>query len=155
LERLDLSNNAIRSVARAFSGLSTLYALDLGGNFLTTIPDVAFTCDENLTMLRLGKQVTHISTRAFSGLPRLQHLSLDNNQLEIFPIGSITFLSGLTVLDISNNHLRNIVPTQLATMSKLTSLNLQGNGCLTDGGKAELGAWLNTVSPGWNDGCST
>lgn len=77
-----------------------------------------------------NNEVENVSSRAFAGLENvLQILILRNNRLKSVPISSLADLNSLTQLDISENHIGDIVRDEdvLPNLPKLTDFNLSSN----------------------------
>ncbi|TMS37013.1 hypothetical protein L596_004044 [Steinernema carpocapsae] len=83
LEKLDLSNNRIVSIApNAFQGLRNLKHLDLSGNRLYTINRTTFNGLESLETLILdGNFFSAFPEKTFTSLQQLKLLSIRSNQL--------------------------------------------------------------------------
>lgn len=132
LERLDLSNNKIRSIdARALAGLERLRSLDLSGNGLESLGPGAFRPTPSLRTLHLGHNrldAAQLDRGALAGLAKLQEIDLSANRLR----GRLTsaFLQGLdalVTLDLSANNLTLLKRGMLAGLKRLRVLRLARN----------------------------
>ena len=129
LERLDLSNNRIRSIdAGAFRGLERLRFLDLNGNGLETLGPGAFKWTPSLRTLHLGNNRLDGGQLDVAGLGKLQEMDLSGNRLR----GRLTsaFLQGLdslVTLDLSANNLTLLKRGMLAGLKRLRVLRLARN----------------------------
>jgi Leucine-rich repeat (LRR) protein len=82
--------------------------LYLSGNRIESIPEKAFQCLTNLTVLNLSNnQIKRIDDFAFTGLKSLTDINLSNNKLENLSYLSIPELTSLQVLNLAGNPFRN------------------------------------------------
>lgn len=132
LERLDLSNNRIRSIdADALLGLERLRYLDVSGNGLETLGPGAFRPVPSLRTLHLGHNrldAARLDAGLGVGLAKLQELDLSANGLR----GRLTavFLQGLdslVTLDLSANNFTLLKRGMLAGLKRLRNLRLARN----------------------------
>nr|XP_031834412.1 platelet glycoprotein V [Nomia melanderi]XP_031834413.1 platelet glycoprotein V [Nomia melanderi] len=105
---LSLRRNAINVVHEdAFRALDRLELLDLSDNRLTKLPDNALTPLYSLQKLDLsGNQLQVLGTRWFENLYRLRELDVSRNGLARATSGTLQPLSGLSVLKLSENPLK-------------------------------------------------
>uniref|UniRef100_A0A8C6U5K0 TIR domain-containing protein n=1 Tax=Neogobius melanostomus TaxID=47308 RepID=A0A8C6U5K0_9GOBI len=133
LQILDLSNNQISHIEDAsFSHLSSLTVLSLIGNKLMELTDHMFTGLSNLTVLNLTEnQITFVSEFVFVPLTKLLQLRLRDNRLSSISdiVKVVSFCPLLKFLDLSNNPLSSIESDDslLLPCSNLTELHLLGN----------------------------
>jgi hypothetical protein len=82
--------------------------LDLTGNLIESIPEKAFQCLTNLTVLNLSNnQIKRIDDFAFTGLKSLTDINLSNNKLENLSYSVFRELTSLQVLNLAGNPFRN------------------------------------------------
>ncbi|XP_016064447.1 PREDICTED: extracellular matrix protein 2 [Miniopterus natalensis] len=101
--------------------------LELAGNSITSIPDEAFNGLPNLERLDLSKNnisSSGIGPKAFKLLKKLVQLNMDRNNLGEIPSELPPTLEELRV---SENHLRAIDEASLSGLSRLVTLELEGN----------------------------
>ncbi|XP_035756100.1 podocan [Egretta garzetta] len=127
LEELNLSYNKLKSPQihrEAFRKLRQLKSLDLSGNNLHTVP---FGFPKNLQILKLKEnEISIIPRGTLSGMTKLRELYLSNNKLKVNSIYSRAWreLSSLQSLDMAGNQLTSI-PSGLP--ESLEYLYLQNN----------------------------
>ncbi|XP_021912982.1 slit homolog 1 protein-like [Zootermopsis nevadensis] len=155
LTQLNASRNSISDIhGEAFFGQSKLQTLDLSSNNLSYIEPWAFTRNPSLEWLSLSGNgfgmlpeegyflysdsvrvlhlsacnLRHIPTETFQDLPNLQELYISHNLIDILPPLGTGFL---TVLDVSNNNLRDLESDIFTSSPKIIRLNLSYNGLRT------------------------
>uniref|UniRef100_A0A8D0DVT9 Podocan n=1 Tax=Salvator merianae TaxID=96440 RepID=A0A8D0DVT9_SALMN len=127
MEELNLSYNKITSSKihrEAFRKLRQLKSLDLSGNNLQTMP---YGFPKNLQSLKLKvNEISSIPRGTLTGMSKLQELYLSNNKLKVSSIysGSWRDLTSLKTLDMAGNQLTSI-PADLP--ESLEYLYLQNN----------------------------
>uniref|UniRef100_A0A8C9LA51 Podocan n=1 Tax=Pavo cristatus TaxID=9049 RepID=A0A8C9LA51_PAVCR len=127
LEELNLSYNKLKSPQihrEAFRKLRQLKSLDLSGNNLNTVP---YGFPKNLQVLKLKEnEISDIPKGTLSGMTKLRELYLSNNKLKVNSIYSRAWreLSSLQSLDMAGNQLTSI-PSGLP--ESLEYLYLQNN----------------------------
>ncbi|XP_061486453.1 podocan isoform X1 [Rhineura floridana] len=127
MEELNLSYNKITSSQihrEAFRKLRLLKSLDVSGNNLHTMP---YGFPKNLQSLKLKvNDISSIPRGTLSGMSKLQELYLSNNKLKVSSIfsGSWRDLTSLKTLDMAGNQLTS-VPSDLP--EALEYLYLQNN----------------------------
>ncbi|XP_051890659.1 fibromodulin a [Pristis pectinata] len=90
---------------QVFSKLKNLERLYLGHNNLTSIPH---SLPSSLRELRVaGNKISKVQPDNLEGLDNLTMLLLNDNQLEDVG-GSLRVLKSLSILDLSNNHLKKV-----------------------------------------------
>ncbi|EPQ17292.1 ATP-dependent RNA helicase DDX18 [Myotis brandtii] len=102
-------------------------SLELAGNSITSIPDEAFNGLPNLERLDLSKNSitsSGIGPEAFKHLKKLVHLNMNGNSLAELPPELPPTLEELRV---SENKLRAIDEERLSGLSRLVTLELEGN----------------------------
>ncbi|MGB1251762.1 MAG: leucine-rich repeat domain-containing protein, partial [Candidatus Promineifilaceae bacterium] len=121
IQRIRLrANNLQGAISSDFTNLSSLTALDLSKNQLTTVPD--FSGFSSLTELFLyTNQLTTVPD--FSNLPSLTLLHLFDNQLTLVP--DFSDLPSLTLLNLGTNQLTTVL--DFSNFPSLTELNLSEN----------------------------
>ncbi len=121
---MDLSGNALDHIPQELYGATTLRALDLRGNLLTTLRGVQWAKFRSLDELDLGgNQLTDLGS--LRGLEGLVSLDLSDNQLKALP-PEIGRLKSLRRLDLSRNQLTTL-PPELGKLTALEELTLSGN----------------------------
>lgn len=136
IESIILSNNRILSVANAFNYCENLKVLDVSSNKLKEF-DVTSTTIDKLIIKSNELDRVHLNRH-------LRELIAGENK-----IGKLTCdpdLSGLSVMDLSNNNLSDL--SCISRMSGLQNLNLSGNGFgLRAGGNGfKSGAFDNLIN---------
>uniref|UniRef100_H0ZFQ3 Podocan n=1 Tax=Taeniopygia guttata TaxID=59729 RepID=H0ZFQ3_TAEGU len=127
LEELNLSYNKLTSPQihrEAFRKLRQLKSLDLSGNNLHMVP---FGFPKNLQVLKLKEnEISIIPKGTLSGMTKLRELYLSNNKLKVNSIYSRAWreLSSLQSLDMAGNQLTSI---PLGLPESLEYLYLQNN----------------------------
>ncbi|XP_077189822.1 podocan isoform X2 [Paroedura picta] len=127
MEDLNLSYNKITSSKihrEAFRKLRLLKSLDLSGNNLHTLP---YGFPKNLHSLKLKvNEISSIPRGTLSGMSKLQELYLSNNKLKVSSIHSESWrdLTSLKILDMAGNQL-TAIPSDLP--ESLEYLYLQNN----------------------------
>ncbi|XP_027988936.2 extracellular matrix protein 2 isoform X2 [Eptesicus fuscus] len=102
-------------------------SLELAGNSITSIPEEAFYGLPNLERLDLSNNnitSSGVSPEAFKHLKKLVHLNMDGNSLAELPSALPPTLEELKV---SENGLRAIDGERLSGLSRLVTLELEGN----------------------------
>jgi Leucine-rich repeat (LRR) protein len=122
LDRLDLSNNALRALPDWIAEWDGLRVLRVGRNPLTRVPASLFTMA--LAELALdGTALTSIPAE-LGQMHTLVHLVLGHNPLREPPPASLGALTALEVLDLSAAPLGEL-PTWLRGLHRLTTLTVQ------------------------------
>ena len=138
LQRLDLSNNPIRTISSgAFSNLSYMHRLDLSRTSLMSIGHTTFPSSlSKLSELRLSdNDFTNIAGDAFSHLPQLYEIYLTNASLT--SLDHITFPSYLGSLRVTDNAITSISALKFTNSSShLIHLDLSNNPITNIGSKA-------------------
>ena len=90
-----------------FQDLSSLEALDIGDNIISTLPNGIFSPLSNLELLNLNSnEFPTLPLSIFGGLQKLKFLTLYNNDFAVqegIPPGVFHGLTGLQILDLSGN----------------------------------------------------
>ncbi|KDR13075.1 Leucine-rich repeat-containing protein 70 [Zootermopsis nevadensis] len=131
LQTLDLSSNNLSYIEpNAFIRNPSLKWLSLSGNGFGMLPEEGyFLYSESVRVLHLSAcNLRFIPTETFQGLPNLQELYISHNLIDILPPLGTGFL---TVLDISNNNLRDLDSDIFTSSPKIIRLNLSYNGLKT------------------------
>ncbi|CAG2162598.1 unnamed protein product [Oppiella nova] len=141
VQRIDLSTNAISWLPESlFCNLQELSFVNLTANQFQEVISFGFSSkskDRQQLQCKLDA-ITHLDVsynrikvltdRGFGLLARLQALSLHHNQISRAEETSLAGLSGLTVLDMSNNQLVALPPKFFQPVAtSLTELYLQNN----------------------------
>lgn len=128
LEVLKMNNNLIANLTcDTFHNVSHVTELHLEGNKLEQLNDGVFFGLTNLTVLNLrGNRLTAFSDKVFGFEPsNLKELNLRSNRLAELP--SLSSLTSLTDLVLSNNLLSNLTENLFRNMSTLENLDLSEN----------------------------
>ena len=132
----DLSEPMMELKAGDFSGLSSLEAITLRYNHLTSLPANVFSRLPSLQWLNLSHNaLTTLPVGVFSGLTGLQELYLSDNSLSGLEREVFAGLSALRRLHLRYNALTNLAKGVFLGLSALTWLDLEFNRLtrLTDG----------------------
>ncbi|XP_072333491.1 tsukushi [Scyliorhinus torazame] len=131
---VDLSNNLLIAVVRSLDkNVPNIYSLDLSGNRLTSVP-TPYLSNVPLRYLNLGRNfISSVPEKAFRGLQELTRLSLQSLP-ELTELSPDTFkgLQSLQILDLS--HCANLKSLNVAVFDGLSSLQelyLQKSGVAT------------------------
>lgn len=124
LRVLDLRNNRLTCLPTNIGDLCDLRSLNLGSNLLSFVSGGLEKCTK-LSVIDLSQNKISELPAVLARLPGLRDLIISSNQLSELPGGICLSFSGLNVMDVSNNHLREL-PYELSEC-KLKSLNLRGN----------------------------
>ena len=117
-----------RLVDGDFAGLSSLAALDISGNAITSLSPGVFSGMPSLRALVMtDNQLQSLPAGVFSTLPGLSGLRLIGNKLSSLPDGIFDSLMGLRDLNLSGNLLRALPASTFANLSKLRGLDLSTN----------------------------
>ncbi|XP_050297126.1 leucine-rich repeat-containing protein 24-like [Anthonomus grandis grandis] len=147
LQRLYLSQCRIKTIHRdTFKGLTNLVELDLTGNFLGSVPTLAFPNCPSLMKLTLSlNPIRDIKRLAFNHLSYLNTLELSGCEIAEIQEGAFQGLHSLEWLYLPSNRLRNIEGPHTIPKS-LKGIKLQGNPWVCDCHIQPLHDWLNTFS---------
>ncbi|GFR26722.1 carboxypeptidase N subunit 2 [Trichonephila clavata] len=141
LERIDLSENFIKSCDSIFYGLQNLKSIDLSANQLEVIKKSDFLTTPSITNLILSKNnISKIESGSFSYLEHLTNLSLSFNRLMSLN-NSLKNAPELEILLLKNNQFTEIGKNEFSNSPKLKRINL-GYNSLTD----IHGAFRNLIS---------
>jgi len=124
LQALVLSRNQLATIPTEVDQCTTLTALWVDSNLLTTLPP-SFGRLCSLKSLALDMNQLGALPACVCDLTALERLTLDNNVLR-FLHPRMSELQSLTLLSAANNRL-TMLPASLATISCLRSLTLAGN----------------------------
>lgn len=139
LRSLDLSNNSF--VGQIPQGLGSLQSLDLSNNQLVGGFPSSFGNWTNLTSLDLSNnRLTGPIPASIGRLQLLETLNISRNNFTGEIPAELNQCVGLTRLDLSRNALQGTVPS----LSRLTTLNLQGN--KLQNFPESLGNWTSLLS---------
>lgn len=121
---LDLSGLGWQEVPESISQLSSLRALRLADNQLTTLPSYLLALADLRELYLDENQLTELP-EFLAHLSELECLTVRSNQLMRLP-ESLGRLTHLRRLDMSDNQL-SVLPDSLGNLELLQSLNLEGN----------------------------
>eukprot|EP01043_Picozoa_sp_COSAG02_P025766 COSAG02_NODE_1460_length_12494_cov_126.207422_1_plen_454_part_10 len=124
LQALILDGNQLTTLPESIGQLSTLRGLYLHGNQLTTLPESIGQLSTLQQLNLYGNQLTTLP-ESIGQLSTLQKLDLNGNQLTTLP-ESIGQLSTLQTLDLSGNQLATL-PESIGQLSTLQTLELNRN----------------------------
>jgi Leucine-rich repeat (LRR) protein len=139
LETLELANNELSnsdgggtSASLSFEALTGLRELDLRHNHLRAIPSLPLHDSTSLVTLQLGyNDLTNVA--GIGRCVRLSTLVLNDNALTELaspttapPQDCVSSCASLTLLDVSNNNLRDL-PPHLGSIASLRKIVLSGN----------------------------
>lgn len=111
-----------------FNGMSSLEALYLVDNTLTSLPPGIFRGLTALEALELDQnQLSSLEPGLFDGLLSLESLSLNMNQITSLPKRVFNDLASLTRLSMDSNNLEYLDPNQFRGLDSLKFLSLSGN----------------------------
>uniref|UniRef100_A0AC35U7D6 LRRCT domain-containing protein n=1 Tax=Rhabditophanes sp. KR3021 TaxID=114890 RepID=A0AC35U7D6_9BILA len=128
LEYLDLDNNQIIDLSNdLFLGSKNLVELILSNNMLTHIRANTFT-DQSVKILDLSyNRIFKMDEDVFKS-NGLEKLDLSNNILSEVPIACLRNIKGsLTLLNLNNNNIENIIRDQFKGFENITHLYLNNN----------------------------
>ncbi|XP_061670847.1 leucine-rich repeat and immunoglobulin-like domain-containing nogo receptor-interacting protein 1 isoform X2 [Syngnathoides biaculeatus] len=128
LTRLNLSNNAIRTLAaEQFGALTRLEDLDLSDNLLAYVDGDAFVGLRSLLDLRVARnRLKVLPVGAFAGLPKLRLLDVSGNEILGFLDFTFRELANLRVLKALQNAVVFVSPQAFAGLTDLRQLHLDG-----------------------------
>jgi len=155
LKSLDLSHNRLTKINQeTFRNMPALEILNLGYNKLTSLDNNTFSYNKNLEKLILDGNnfktlpifeghtdifrriynfscrkcgIVSLSSFTFGSMPGLLQISLSDNYLEILDPKSFALVSGLEILDLSNNKLSKLGGNVFSDNKELLEINLSGN----------------------------
>jgi insulin-like growth factor-binding protein complex acid labile subunit len=137
LKKLSLSHNRLTVISpKLFAGIPNLEELDLTDNSIADIERHTFSDVSFLKKLKLNKnQLTKLTGPMFEGtkykreqiggrdrLSALLELDLRDNKLTEIPTVILVHLPNLQRLLLSNNHIAQITPQNIAALKKATSV---------------------------------
>lgn len=124
LKKLDLSSNKLSGNTPNLSSLNSLTYLNISDNDFTGDIWTCFSSLTNLEELYVGNNNGTISNTDFSGFTNLKHLDISKLNLTEIP-SSLATLQKLSSLNLSNNTIANF--TNIASLAQLQEINLSGN----------------------------
>ncbi|XP_045482005.1 leucine-rich repeat-containing protein 15-like [Harmonia axyridis] len=155
LKSLDLSHNRLTKINQeTFKNMPDLEMLNLGYNELTVLDNDVFSYNKNLEKLILDGNhfktlpifkghtdifrrmynfsckkcgIVSLSSLTFGSMPGLLKISLSDNNLEILDPKAFALVSGLGILDLSNNRLSKLGGNVFSDNKELVEINLSGN----------------------------
>ncbi|KPM03827.1 Leucine rich repeat containing protein 6 [Sarcoptes scabiei] len=129
LKNLNLKGINLKSIPSAILNLTDLAFLDLAQNKIEDIKPRMFRRHHLLTALSLERNmIRSLHPETFLGLNEsLSSLSLLNNMLVEFPLLALSRLTGLRVLDLGFNLIRQLPEQAFRSNELLTLLALDGN----------------------------
>ena len=130
LLELDLSVNKIRFLGRDVGALniSSLRAIDLNKNIISTVFNDAFQSLTSLEVLILSNnQIHYIENEAFSTLHDLKYLELSNNMIGSLYKEWFDGLDSTQILNLSHNRIHHLTGEVFKFLPSLIELILTGN----------------------------
>uniref|UniRef100_A0A8C8D546 G-protein coupled receptors family 1 profile domain-containing protein n=1 Tax=Oncorhynchus tshawytscha TaxID=74940 RepID=A0A8C8D546_ONCTS len=129
LQELRLAGNYLTDIPEgAFSGLFNLKVLMLQNNHLKQVPSKALENLRNLQSLRLdANQIASVPESSFRGLASLRHLWLDDNTLTEVPVHALAILPTLQAVTLALNSITHIPDHAFANLTSLVVLHLHNN----------------------------
>lgn len=104
LRKLDLSNNGIASLIKAFKGLKELEYLNLSHNKLTFLPADTFDVLLNLKIMNLNyNQIRELTGETFTDINVIEEFYLMGNQIEIINPINIRYFELSKIIDLRKN----------------------------------------------------
>ncbi|KAK8393244.1 hypothetical protein O3P69_013333 [Scylla paramamosain] len=134
LVTLDLSYNRIANLqGGTFNGLTSLEELDVSSNFLMEVPADALKDLTNLRTLVLHDNLIQTlgGVVALGPMVNLQHLDLTRNNIGELPTGTFRQLSGLKILKLAVNSMRQVDEDAFDGLSSLETLHLDDDNILS------------------------
>ncbi|CAL8085006.1 unnamed protein product [Orchesella dallaii] len=130
LQRLDLSGNQLGGnlPGGSFDGLGALSKLSLADNNITEIPRDALSTLTTIQYIDLSKNgLTNLSRAAFGRLPIVFELLLSQNEISSIEPKAFDGMLQLLHLDLSQNNLKNINIGAFSPLNSMRILNLSKN----------------------------
>ena len=131
LDFFSLGNSTLSTIQPwAFNGLTsvTRINLEINSNLSGTFGTWLFSWLSTLTAIGLSNNsITSIPSWAFIWLPNLLQIYLGNNDIDTLEQGSFGTLSNLTTLDLWHNSLSSIAPNSFEGLSSINVLQLDNN----------------------------
>ncbi|CAH1714982.1 unnamed protein product [Chironomus riparius] len=155
LTELIISNNHIHNLTDAsFDGLDNLEVLNLNYNLLQALSDNVFRFNRKLKELHLGNpwnlyqhnkrmfeflrdlevvdlsdwHIDYSETEALlNGLTKLKEIILHKNYYEYFNMSFFSQFENLTILDLNDNKLGDLIDNSLQNLTNLKEFYIQGN----------------------------
>ncbi|XP_045462843.1 toll-like receptor 13 [Harmonia axyridis] len=125
IECLDLSDNEITSIKKAFKPFTNLNYLNLANNSISSIADNDFQNLRELEDLNLSNNsILYMSNAAFRDLISLREINLSHNKISTI---KLQFLTKLTKVDLSHNSLTFENLDQIKYLPFLETLDLSFN----------------------------
>ncbi|KAL7721314.1 Leucine-rich repeat containing protein [Entamoeba marina] len=125
LEDLNLSHNRIKSIPLAFESLTRLKILNLSVNYIETVPKVMSKLN-SVSSLNLSTNEFKVFPFSVSQMPSLTYLSVADNKI-VDVTAAVSELTNLRRFDLQRNLIETIPIAILASLTKLTSLNITDN----------------------------
>ena len=124
---MDCANRRLECIPH-FLEPSFIELLDLHNNFLSEIPDNAFSKLLNLLALNLSHNgISTLHNNSLTALHKLRHLDLSYNKLHAFMDSPYQDLALLLTLNLSENNLRSIKRNTFVGLENLQALDMSGN----------------------------
>ena len=155
LTELILSNNHIHNLTdNSFDGLESLEVLNLNYNLLQALSDNVFRFNRKLKELHLGNpwnlyqhnkrmfeflhdlevidlsdwHIDYSETEALlNGLTKLKEIFLHKNYYEYFNMTFFNQFENLTILDLNDNKLEDLIDNSMQNLTNLKEFYIQGN----------------------------
>ncbi|KJE95950.1 hypothetical protein CAOG_009979 [Capsaspora owczarzaki ATCC 30864] len=117
-------DSSVTTLAVDWSGVSSLYSLNLNGPNLSELPDSSFSGLGSLIELSVSGPLTTLGNWLFLSTPMLNRLSLYSNQLPVFPKLALSPLSSLMGLNLQGSRFTSLPSDAFATLTSLSFLDL-------------------------------
>lgn len=128
LEQLNLQDNKLMALhENAFEALKGLRVLNVRGNRLELLVDRQLASLEQLRHLDVSQNnIVEMAGQVFGTTRQLEYIDLSQNRLKELP-ASLTGMTELRTLDISNNQLATIAVDMFSSLGRLEELRVANN----------------------------
>lgn len=140
---LRLANNALKNIS-AIKRLRALIHLDLSNNYISELPNDAFSRNTALEVLQLtGNPLKALDSNVFSSNTVLKNLDISNCGLTTIWRGTNRQLPSVQRLSVARNQLKTITQKELNVTPQLTVLDVDGNQFECDQTFCNFIQWVN------------